>query len=374
MCTRLVLGCLATVLLFVSAATAAPRSSVPRPASELRAGLEEIVAAGTPGAAALIRDAGMAALVTVGSSKLDGSAPIHAGQPFRVGSISKSFVAATTLVLVRDGRLGLDDTVGHWLPNVPRGAAITVRQLLQHTSGVTDSPELLEPLLLDPNHSFTPMQVVRAAVRTPPEFDPGHGWAYANANYVLLGLIVEKVTGKSLGRVLREVIVEPLGLHDTAFPVGANAPADVVRGYLAPENSVVPTVGSEYLDVTATNPSWTWAAGALVSSAADVSRFYSALLGGRIVPRRLVGVMTKARPTVGGLGYGLGLLRVPTVCGAAFGHDGEIFGYTSLALSSRNGRRSVVLLANASHPKDAHAILGVLLELGADALCDSARA
>ena len=224
----------------------------------------------------------MAALVTVGSSKLDGSAPIHAGQPFRVGSISKSFVAATTLVLVRDGRLGLDDTVGHWLPNVPRGAAITVRQLLQHTSGVTDSPELLEPLLLDPNHSFTPMQVVRAAVRTPPEFDPGHGWAYANANYVLLGLIVEKVTAKPLGAVLRERDREPLRLHHTTSR-SARAPAVSCMGTSPPDNTSSHT-RREYLDVTATNPSWTWAAGALVSTSADVSRFYSALLGGRSSP------------------------------------------------------------------------------------------
>ena len=369
--THLIAGFVIAVLL-ASAATAAALASPSSDQAALRGGLDEIVSAGVPGALAFVRAGAQPTPVTSGAAELNGTSPIRPNQSFRIGSITKSFVAATTLQLAGEGRLRLDDTVERWLPGLlPRGNEITVRHLLQHTSGITDNQELLERLRQEPAHAFAPTQVVRAAARSPLSFRPGRGWAYANANYVLLGLIIQKATAKPLATVLRERVIVPLRLRHTILPRNGAAPRGVVHGYLPPDNTVVPTPDETYLDVTETNPSWTWAAGALISTAADVSRFYKALLTGRLIPRRLLKQMTGARPTAAGTGYGLGLLRLATPCGPALGHDGEIFGYTSLALSSLDGRRSIVLLANASHPKEPGAIMGAFLALAANALCGS---
>jgi len=366
--------------LVAGAAVAAVTASVtlgssPRLPAATQRGLEQIVSGGVPGTLALLRDGAATSSATAGAAALGGTRPLGAEQPFRVGSITKSFVATVALQLVDQGRLDLTDTVQRWLPDlVPRGDEITVRHLLQHTSGIADDEQLLQPLLYDPAHAFEPIAVARAAARTPLRFEPGHGWSYANANYVLLGLIVEQATGRPLTTELRERVIRPLGLRHTLLPTDGSLPAQAARGYLPPGNPVSPQRAGRYLDVTRTNPSWTWAAGALVSTAGDVSRFYRALLAGELLPRPLLSLMLASRPTGDGTGYGLGLLRADTPCGPAFGHDGEIFGYTSLALTHAESGRSIVLLANASHPGGNRSLLAAFLALAGNALCTDAGA
>lgn len=373
---RWILSCCLVAGAAVAAVTASVTlGSSPRLPAATQRGLEQIVTGGVPGTLALLRDGTATASATAGVARIGGTSPLGAEQLFRAGSITKSFIATVTLQLVEQGRLGLTDTVQRWLPGLlPRGGEITVRQLLQHTSGIADDEQLLGPLERDPAHAFEPLAVARAAASVPLRFEPGHGWSYANANYVLLGLIVEQATGRPLTTVLSERIIRPLGLRHTLLPADGSLPAGAAHGYLPPGNTVSPRSAGGYLDVTRTNPSWTWAAGALVSTAGDVSRFYRALLAGELLSRPLLAQMLATRPTGGGTGYGLGLLRVDTPCGPAFGHDGEIFGYTSLALTHTESRRSIVLLANASHPGGNRSILAAFLALAGDALCTDAEA
>lgn len=371
------LGVAVVLTAAVSSASAGDARPEPpeSPAAALQQGVSAIVAAGAPGALAVVRDGSGVSIARAGVSRLGGHRPIGPDDPFRVGSLTKTFVASLVLQLVAEGRLGLDDTLERRLPGaVPRGGEITVRQLLRHTSGLPDlgtgrdGSALLARLRADRRHVFTPAELVRSVAREPLRFRPGGGWAYSNTGYILLGLIAEKVTGKGLEQVLRERIFAPLRLDRTRVGSGAALPAGAVRGYLPPGNPFLRARGGRPVDVTETNPSWTWAAGAIVSTATDVDRFYRALLAGRLVPRRLLGEMTAARPIGGSAGYGLGLLRLGTPCGPLFGHDGEIFGYTTLAAATPGGRRSIVLEANVSAPESG-AVLAAFVQLAGRALC-----
>lgn len=370
-----VAGAVAAVTL-AAAATAAETPASATPSTFLQDGVSRLASAGAPGVLAVVHGPSGTSVARAGVARLGSGRPIGPDDPFRVGSVTKTFVATIVLQLVAERRLSLDDTVGERLPGLlPRGGEITVRQLLGHTSGLADlgtgrnGEALLGRLLADRRHAFTPRELVASIARRPLSFRPGHGWSYSNAGYVVLGMMVEKVTGERLGTVVRERITGPLRLGRTRLASGAALPAGAVRGYLAPGNPFVPTPGHEPVDVSEVNPSWTWAAGGLVSTATDVSRFYRALLTGRLLPAQLLDEMTSVRPVAGREAYGLGLLRMNTSCGPAYGHDGEIFGYTTLALASRDARRSAVVLANVSTPESGVA-LTAMLELASRALCE----
>lgn len=345
------------------------------PTSAFGQGLSGVVSAGAPGALVLAHGPAGQSVAASGVARLGGSRPIGARTPFRAGSVTKTFLAVTVLRLVAEGRLALDDSVEQHLPVLlPHGDEITVRQLLQHTSGLSDlgsgrtGEALLEQLLVDRRRVFGPRELVASVARRPLLFRPGRGWSYSNAGYVVLGMIVEQVAQERLADVLRERIIVPLRLRHTRLASGVAMPTGSAHGYLAPGNPLVPTPGGKPVDVTATDPSWTWAAGALVSTASDISRFYGALLAGRLLPAGLLKEMTTARPIANGAAYGLGLLRLRTPCGFAYGHDGEIFGYTTLALATGDARRSAVLVANVSTPGSG-AVLGRLVGLASLALC-----
>lgn len=372
----LVCGGVAIAAALSAAGTAAPVSASAAPPVTLQQGVSRLASAGAPGVLAFVRGPSGASLARAGAGRIGGRRPIGPDDPFRAGSVTKTFVATIVLQLVAEGRLGLDDTVASHLPGLlPRGNVITVRQLLGHTSGLADlgtgrsGEALLERLLADRAHAFRPRELVGSVAGMPLLFRPGQGWSYSNTGYVVLGMLVEKVTGKPLASVVHARITRPLHLGRTRLVSGTALPVGAVHGYLAPGNRLVPTPGGVPVDVSAVSPSWTWAAGALVSSASDLTRFYRALLTGRLLPRRLLDEMTSVRPIAGGASYGLGLLRVRTGCGEAFGHDGEIFGYTTVVLADRDARRTAVVVANVSTPGSG-ATLAALLELASRALCE----
>ena len=255
---------------------------------------------------------------------------------FKVASITKTFVATAVLQLVAEGRLHLGDTVARWLPGlVPGGDRITVRQLLMHTGGLfdyLDDPRPFAPSLnMDFRHFWTPRQLVRIAVSHPPLFAPGTGFSYTNTGYVLLGLIAERAGGERLAVQLRRRIFAPLHLTATRLPAAQGLGRPRARGYFAVAGGVE--------DVTAISQSVFGAAGGRVSTADDVGRFYRGLLTGRLLRPRLLRTMTATIPRAPGLAYALGIFRIPTPCRAAYGDDGELPGYASLALTSRRGRR-----------------------------------
>jgi len=317
---------------------------------ELRRLLDQIVAAGAPGAAARVRDEHGVTQAASGVADLRSGRPMRPGLHYRVGSLTKPFVATVMLQLVAEGKLSLSDTVERWLPGIlPYGDQVTVRQLLSHTGGVPDYT--LEPIVrlyTDPQARFrawTPRELVALVAEQPPDFPPGTAWSYSNTGYILAGLIVQAATGHKLGQELTRRIFRPLGLRDTVFPVNRpTIPRPYTRGY-----SIDPfgQPDGPLLDFTVFNPSLAWAAGALVSNLGDLERFFRALLGGRLLPPRLLAAMTTPVPTgQPGFGYGLGLIVIETPAGRLLGHDGAIPGFLNIVLSTEDGRRQVGVMMN----------------------------
>jgi D-alanyl-D-alanine carboxypeptidase len=356
------LASLAGVASVATPALAAPARATTdraRATATLQRALDEIVAAGAPGATVLVRDGDHTIELSSGYGNLAAQTPIRVDDRTRIGGVTKSFTATVVLQLVGEGKLALTDTVEQWLPGViSNGDAINIRQLLNHTSGIFDyaqDPTILGPYLeLDLTHLLDPNVAVQVAADHGPLFAPGSGFAYSNTNYLLLAMIVEARTGKSIRAELRNRIFEPLGLRDTAYPATSRIGGSHVRGYLMLEEPPP-------LDVTAWSPSFYGAAGALVSNADDVAHFYRALLRGRLLTHRLVNSMqtidpvaTGGTPDAGilGGGWGLGLLRETFPCGEAWGHDSETPGYMAAAWNSKDGAHQVVVVVNSNFSHD----------------------
>ncbi len=342
-----VLALLAAWVLLVAGAPPAAQGADPpldRPALQREL---DAIAAQAPGALVLVRDRGRTLFAsTSGTADLATGEPLALEDRFRAGSTTKTVVAAAVLGLEAEGRLSLDDPVERWLPGlVPGGAQITLRHLLSHRSGLPDHvlPILVEAGSLEALRlrRLSPTALVRAALTQPPLFAPGAGFGYSNTNYVLLGLVVRRATGRTLPAELRRRVFRPLGLDDTSLPVtDTTLPPPYARGYLR-EAEDAPRV-----DWSRQSPTWVWAAGNLVTDADDLARFYDALLGGRLLPARALARMRAAEPIAPDVpvGYGLGLFAVGLPCGGTVeGHGGDVFGYSTYAFRSPAGRTVVVM-------------------------------
>jgi D-alanyl-D-alanine carboxypeptidase len=251
------------------------------------------------------------------------------------------------LELVGEGKLALDDSVEHWLPGlVPNGGNITIRELLNHTSGIynyVDDRGFDETEVADPTHIWSPRQLIAVATSHPPLFEPGRGWSYSNTNYVILGLVVEAVTGTPLEQQLRARLFEPLTLGSTSYVPAPDTSGTLAHAFIG--SATLPGIPSGTLvDVTTLlNGSWFWGAAAIVSNGDDVSKFFAALLRGRIMPASLLALMKTVAPDSD---YGLGLMRVRTACGLAYGHVGDFIGYRNVVLAKANGKRVVDVMVN----------------------------
>ena len=309
----------------------------------LQAALDDTVAAGATGMLLHIDDGRTTKRFVAGDARLEPRAPMRPGARLRVGSVTKTFVATLVLQAAGERRLRLDDTVERWLPHlVPGGRSITLRQLLNHTSGLFDlvkDEDFFEAVLTDPLREYTPKQLVRIATAHPPLFAPGDGWGYSNTNYVLLGLILERATHRTVSALMRERIIEPLGLRHTLLPTRSPEISGLhAHGYLPPS-----LTGAGYVDITRISPTALGSAGAVVSTQGDVRRFFRALLGGRLLrPAQLAEMKetVEARP---GYDYGLGLYSQLTPCGRIWGNDGNAPGYETYAWNDATGRRGFVL-------------------------------
>ena len=267
-----------------------------------------------------------------------------------IGSVTKTFVAAVVLQLVGEGALALDEEVG------PVAEGVTLRQLLNHTSGLpeyyADFDSLIEPYRADRGYkpNLTPRAALELVHARPRLFPPGAGWEYSGGNYLALGLIVEETTGATLRDELRRRIIEPLGLGGTDL----RDRAGLARGYLMPGNPVFPDAGEGLDDVTDLEL-FGWGSGEMVSTARDVARFLEALLGGELLTPEIRAALLTTVPSEWeeSDGYGLGIEEVsslmgqsPSPCGSAWGHLGFAMGHTTIALSSEPGDRQVVVCAN----------------------------
>ncbi|MFE0471041.1 serine hydrolase domain-containing protein [Streptomyces sp. NPDC058947] len=252
---------------------------------------------------------------------------------FRAGSITKTFIATVVLQLAAEDRLSLSDTVERHLPGLVRGAgndgrALTLRSLLTHTSGVYDFTTAT-----DGTTPVTPDQAVRIALTHPPA-ERGR-FSYSNTNYVLLGMVVEQVTGDSYAAETERRIITPLGLTGTSFPGSRSSlPSPHGRSYAA-----------DGTDVTALDPRAAGAAGEMVTTLADLDRFYAALLGGRLLPPRRLREMLDTRAAHGA--YGMGLFPEKLPCGTTvWGHNGHISGSYVRSAATVDGRRVLTLRVN----------------------------
>jgi len=352
-------ACLAAVPLAVSSASAAAPSAGTaglvgsagsavgpnRDDAALRAALQAVVNAGATGAIGLVDDGTDVSAVAVGAARLDPRRPLHVRDEVRVGSITKSVIATITLQLVGEGRLQLGDTVERWLPGmVPNGTAITLRMLLNHTSGIFDyvnDADWHAAVLADPYRYWSPQELVAVGTAHPPAFAPGQGLAYSNTGYILIGLVLEKVTGQPVQNLVLQRVVRPLHLHGTFFATSGRFRGPYAHGYFPPS-----LTGGGYLDVSSWPPSFAWTAGALVSTAPELARFYQALLSGRLLSPMLLQAMTTTvtSPAFPGYGSGLGIFSLEMPCGTVWGHEGGIPGYLSIAVNDRSGSRSAVVL------------------------------
>ena len=265
---------------------------------------------------------------------------------FRIASVTKSFVAAAVLQLVGEGRLRLDEPVERRLPGVvPDGLSITIRQLLNHSSGLFDYDEdtaWIKARFANPARVWTPRELVRIAVRHRPHFPPGSSWRYSNTNFVVLGLLLERVTGKPLGEVLRTRLFAPLRLTATSYPLRTALTGAYAHGYLVASPPLPQPPGTLIDTSSALSPS-AWGAGQLVSNVRDVTAFFAALLGGRVIPQALLREM---KTPVNGYDYGLGIYSRPTRCGTAWGHNGDIPGWRNVVFATADGRRVVQVMVN----------------------------
>lgn len=309
-----------------------------------------LVADGVPGAVAVAEHDGRTVRAAAGLADVATGQAMTAGARFRVASLTKTFVATVVLQLVAEDRLGLDQPLAGLLPEpIPDAAHITVRELLDHSSGLFDysfAPGF------DPGATYTPAQLIALGVAQTPYFAPGAGFHYSSTNYIVLGEIVHQLTGRPIATVVTERLIVPLGLAGTTFPTTAMIAPGQAHGYefAAP----LPPRSGPPIDVTTqTSASAAGAAAAMVSTGADVDRFLGALLGGWLLPRNLLAAMEQPTPGSAaffdaegapGLTYGLGLIMAATPCGTAYASIGDIGGYLSIVM--QRGDRRIVLLLN----------------------------
>ena len=327
------------------AASAAPRAATPAQ-SAFQAAIQQIVKDGVPGAIGLMRNGSQVTVTASGLADVATHTPMTAADRVRVGSLTKTFVATVVLQLEAEHVLRISDTVAQWLPGlVPGGAGITIQELLQHTSGLyayTSDPGFQQAFAADPTRVWQPAELVRIAVAHPPLFPPGTSWGYSNTDYILLGMIIQKATGHSVGQELRARIFEPLGLRDTYYPYAdPNLRMPFAHGYLLNQPGATGPV-----DATVESPSSLGAAGGMVSTAQDLARFYAALLAGKLLPAAQLREMMTTTPIGNGNGYGLGFASVPLPCGTAWGHQGDVPGYFSNGFITAGGSSETVVLVN----------------------------
>ncbi|WP_151485248.1 serine hydrolase domain-containing protein [Streptomyces albicerus] len=322
---------------------------------ELQKAIEEIVESGFVGVQLRVNDEQGEWVGSAGACELGQSAKPLTNGHFRTGSTTKNFVATSVLMLVAEGRIGLDAPADDYLPEFGLDRRITVRMLLQHTSGIFNhTGELYEDGTFAPGipmpygitgkewvnsrfKTYRPEELVRLSLSKPVRFAPGTGWSYANTNYVLARLVIEKVTGRSFAEELQRLILGPLGMTGTVAPgTSSEIPEPLNHSYYRYEDA-----GQEKtVDITRQNPSWVSAGGDMISTTQDLHTYFSALMGGKLLPAELLAEMRTPEAKVG---YGLGVFAQDTGPGGGtiFHHNGANGGSAALMYSTPDGSKTL---------------------------------
>ncbi|MGW6704333.1 serine hydrolase domain-containing protein [Streptomyces sp. NPDC054956] len=267
-------------------------------------------------------------------------APMTADLHVRIGSETKTFTVTALLQLVDEGKIGLDDPIGKYVEGVPNGDRITLRELAGMRSGLfnfSEDADFIKKLQADPEQSFTPQQVLDYSFKNPVQFQPGASWEYSNTNLVLLGLVIEKITGRPLHEVIQKDVIAPAGLHNTVFPTTAEIPKPYAQGYTDQ------TASGRTENSTLWNPSWAWAAGAMISDMQDLRSWAHTLATGTLLKPATQAERLKTTPmNVPGDGYGLGIFNIQ----GWIGHNGSIPGYEVLPVYLPQAKATMVIVLN----------------------------
>jgi D-alanyl-D-alanine carboxypeptidase len=321
-------------------------------AATLERSLLDVVGArgGPPGASVLIQRGKRREFIYAGVADVRTRRRAKASDHLRIASVSKGFNAVVALALVEnEKRMTLDDTIGTRLPGLlPNGDAVTLRQLLQHTSGLADyirAPAFIDRFTSDPRAYLSPLDLLGFVRADPLAFPPGSRYQYSDTDNIAAGLMAEAASGHSYERLLRDEIAKPLRLRGTSLPRTVNLPRPYVHGY-----AVEP--GKKPEDVSRqVNPSGAWASGAIVSTPDDLATFAPVYVNAVLdATRGLPGAFrpgSSSPPGPGRNSAGLGLFRYRTRCGTVYGHTGSFPGYRLLVAGNAAGTRSVVFAANA---------------------------
>ncbi|WP_069770698.1 serine hydrolase [Streptomyces sp. LUP30] len=300
---------------------------------------------GPPGIIALLRNGKQTRVLRAGVADLATGRKPQATDHMRIASTAKAFSGAVALSLVDRGALGLDDTLRERLPQLPHAwGQVTLRQLLNHTSGLPDyseDPEFTAVISADPRHHFDSRHLLDYVADEPLRFRPGSRYEYSNSDNIAVALMAEAVTGAPYEALLRRLVYRPLGLRDTSLPQGYRLPEPYLHGYDM-SDPASPQDVSELVSA-----SGAWASGGMVSTPADMTRFIrgyasGALYGKDVVREQRRWIEGASQPAGPGRNKaGLGIFRYSTRCGVVLGHTGNFPGYTQLVAATPDGRRSL---------------------------------
>ncbi|GAA4622002.1 hypothetical protein GCM10023196_012450 [Actinoallomurus vinaceus] len=342
---------------------AAPVAAAGQDRPELQKAIEEIAASGFVGVSLRVHDERGEWVGSAGAAELGGAAKPPTNGHVRIGSNTKTFTATLVLQLVAEGRVGLDTPAADYLPEFGLDERITVRMLLQHTSGVFNfSGEVYDDGKVAPGipipygttgkewmdnrfKTYRPQELVELALSKPARFEPGTGWSYSNTNYVLARLLIEKVTGGSVAEEMQQRILGPLGLSGTVVPdASPEIPEPHAHAYYRYEDAGE----QKTIDITRQNPSWISSGGDMISTTQDLHTFISALLGGKLLPAPLLAEMCTPYPTgIPNMDYGLGVFVVNTDGGGTvISHNGAAVGHAALMYSTPDGSKTLTAALN----------------------------
>ncbi|MEU5763825.1 serine hydrolase domain-containing protein [Nocardia sp. NPDC047648] len=368
----------------ITAALDAADSAAGPDRPELQQILEEFVESGITGITLRVRDEHGEWIGSAGVAELGGTAKPPVDGHVRIGSNTKTFTATLVLALVAEGKVDLDTPAAAYLPEFDLDPRITVRMLLQHTSGVFNfTGEYYPDGTMVPGipattsgkewvdnrfHTYRPEELARLALSKPARFEPGTDWSYSNTNYVLARLLIEKVTGRSVAAEMQRLIIGPLGLSGTAAPsTRTEIPEPHAHAYFRYEDDGV----EQTVDVTRHNPSWISSGGDMISTTQDLQTFISALTSGKLLPAPLLAEMCNPHATpLPGMGYGLGVFLQDTASGGTvITHNGGAAGHAALMFSTPDG--SKILTAALNYVDDAALSLAVPFQQATQKLAET---
>jgi D-alanyl-D-alanine carboxypeptidase len=361
----------ACLVLVLGAGTATAKSTD----ADVLQGLEGLVAApgGPPGAIATLYRDGKLTTLSTGRADVTKKAAPRATDHMRIASVAKAFSGAVALNLVRSGRLSLDDTIAKVVPSLPSAwGKVTLRELLNHTSGVPDytqSGPFAKHAETNPGAFVSPSKVISWVRKDGLMFKPGTKYEYSNTDNIVVGLMVEAVTEQSYASELQRIVFGPQKLTQTTLPTKLAIPSPFIHGY-------VTEAGSEPQDVSeSVSPSGAWASGGILSTPPDLNAFIRADLGLKFFDRAEQEQQMRwwpggesSPPGPGKNSAGLALFRYQTKCGTVYGHTGSFPGYTQFAAASADGSLGITMTLNISAPTGT--LLGQLRRLQTEAVCD----